>query len=101
MHPAFQATIAALALAAAGCASTPGAARPQASAPSCDAIRAETARVADEKRAALAKEQGAWTAVIPVAVAARYATAKAAASDAEQRLADLRRQSAAQGCAQP
>jgi hypothetical protein len=100
MHRTVHALVAAIALGAAGCASSPDAPTAQASAPSCDDLRAETSRVAAEKRAAVAKEEGAWKAVVPFAVAARYATGKAAASDADRRLAELHRQSATQGCAQ-
>jgi hypothetical protein len=100
MHRNFL-IAAALAATAAGCASVPsGPTGAQAAASSCDAIRAEIARVAADKRAALAKEQGAWKAVVPVAVAAVYASGKAAESDADRKVAELEKQAAAQGCAQ-
>ena len=59
---------AALALAAVGCASVPdGATVPPATA-SCAALGAEATRLAEAKRVAVGKEQGAWKAVVPFAV---------------------------------
>jgi hypothetical protein len=54
----------------------------------------------DNRRAALDKQQGAWKAVIPVAVVGRYARARAEAAEAGQRHADLQREHDARGCAE-
>jgi hypothetical protein len=47
---------------------------------------------------ALERQQHAWQAVIPFAVAARYGSARSAASKAEEQLAALDAASARQGC---
>ena len=89
---------AALALAAVGCASVPdGATVPPATA-SCAALGAEATRLAEAKRVAVGKEQGAWKAVVPFAVAARYASGKAAVDEADRQLAALQARSSRQGC---
>jgi hypothetical protein len=92
----------ALALAAlSGCASLPDAPEPRAAATSCEAIGAEAVRVAEAKRVAVEKEQDAWKAVVPFAVAARYASGKAAGDEAGRQLAALQVRSGQQGCARP
>jgi hypothetical protein len=90
-----------LALAAvllAGCAGTPTNSAPTA-AGDCKVLTASLATTDEERRAALDKQQGAWKAVIPVAVVVRYAKGKADAAEAEQRHADLQRELDARGCA--
>ncbi|WP_280155504.1 hypothetical protein [Piscinibacter sp. XHJ-5] len=86
---------------AAGCASGPGpAGRPPAPAPAdCSAVATEIARVEEARRAAAEKHEGAWKAVIPFAVAARYASGKAAAGEADRQLSELHAESHRQGCA--
>ena len=89
---------AALALAAAGCASVPDAATVPAATASCAALDAEATRLAEAKRVAIEKEQGAWKAVVPFAVAARYASGKAAVDEADRQLAALQARAGRQGC---
>lgn len=98
MKPVIHGLAAAFALAALGCASVPDVATVPASTTSCAAIGAEAARVAEAKRAAVEKGQGAWKAVVPFAVATRYATGKAAADDADRQLAALQARSSELGC---
>ena len=84
-----------------GCASLPDAMPAGAAATSCEAIDAETVRATEARRAAAEKEQGAWKAVVPFAVAARYASGKAAGDEAGRQLAALQVRSGQQGCARP
>jgi len=80
---------------AAGCAGTP--ATP--SYGECVQLEAAIAGAQASQRAALESQQGAWKAVIPVAIAARYATSTAALADSEQRLEVLRGEAARRLCA--
>jgi hypothetical protein len=90
--------LAALALTT-GCASSPATTRTAAAAiGGCSEVDSEIVIVEEEQRSALGKQQDAWKAVIPFAVAARYAGGKSAAADAEERLKELREQSVRQGC---
>jgi hypothetical protein len=65
---------------------------------SCSELAAAVARAEGTKRAASDKERDAWKAVVPFAVAARYASNRAAASEAERQLAGLHAEQARQGC---
>jgi hypothetical protein len=79
-----------------GCA---GVARSPAAATSeCSELDTEIATKEEAKRRALQRQQVAWKAVIPLAVAAEYAGAKSAAADADKRLLDLRGEFARLGC---
>ena len=69
-----------------------------ASAPTCSELAASVARAEGTKRAAAEKERDAWKAVVPVAVAARYAHNRAALADAERQLVGLRAEMKRQGC---
>jgi hypothetical protein len=90
--------LAALALAT-GCASSPATTSTPASAiGGCSELDAEIVIAEEAKRSALDTQQGAWKAVIPFAVAARYAGGKSAAAAAEQRLEDLKKESMRRGC---
>jgi hypothetical protein len=84
---------------AAGCASAPA---PQAAAASpftdCAQLRADIADTEASRRAAQAQEQDAWKAVVPFAVAARYARSKSATRDADARLEQLDTAAQRQGC---
>jgi len=96
---AAAAAIAALA----GCASTaqtPSARTDSASAaaPSCAQLDADITQTDEALRTAKVKGQDAWKAVVPFAVAARYASGKAAANDAAQQLEALRAEAARLGC---
>ena len=86
-------------LLAAGCA-TPAATSPAAAEPAadCSALAAQISAMREAKRVAQEQEQGAWKAVVPFVVMARYAGGKAAAGEADQRLAALDEQSGRQGC---
>lgn len=85
---------------ATGCASAPSAdtAPARSAAPDCDQLGAEIAASEEARRAGLEQQKGAWKVVIPFAVAARYASGKAAATQADQRLDDLNAEFARQGC---
>lgn len=84
----------------AGCASAPETAPPAThSALDCSQIEAQIGAAEQARQAALEKEQDAWKVVIPFAVAARYASSKAAVSEADERLAQLRAESTRRGCA--
>jgi len=84
-----------------GCAGKPTRAKAPASPISeCGELQAEIAGVEEAKRSAVARQQAAWKAVIPFAVAARYAGGKSAADDADKRLQQLKHESARQGCNQ-
>lgn len=90
----------AVAALASGCATSPTRPSPATTttAPDCRQLRAEIARTEEARRAALEKEQGAWKAVIPFVVAARYASGKSDAEQADQRLATLNAEFSRQGC---
>ncbi|HEY9063534.1 MAG TPA: hypothetical protein VIO33_01030 [Burkholderiaceae bacterium] len=72
-----------------------------ASAASCAQLDAQIVQAAEARRAAEEKGQNAWKAVVPFAVAARYASGRAAAGEAEDAMAGLREQARRQGCASP
>jgi len=82
----------------AGCASAP-ATRAAPKAADCRQLSAEIASAEEARRAAMEKQQSAWKAVIPFAVAARYASAKSSSGRADQRRAELQTQFKRQGCA--
>jgi hypothetical protein len=84
----------------AGCAGAGTPAAPSAT-PECGELRSSIAATDEARRAALDIQQGAWKAVIPVLVAARYAMGQAEAADAEQRLAELQREFERRGCDLP
>lgn len=67
-------------------------------APTCAQIDEQLARAEEARRAANEKGQNAWKAVVPFAVAARYASGKAASNEAEEAIAGLRSQAALRGC---
>jgi hypothetical protein len=84
---------------AAGCAGPVSAPPPVVAAASdCSAIGAEIARTDEARRDALQQQSEAWRAVVPFAVAARYAKARSAAGEADERLAALKDRSARLGC---
>lgn len=85
----------------AGCASShraPDAPRPAASL-QCSELATEIAQVDRERQQAVEQQQGAWKAVIPFAVAARYAGARSDVGAADERLVELRGEFANKGCA--
>jgi len=86
------------AVALAGCASAPQDAAIVAAATTCSELGAQIAGTEDTRRSAAEKQQGAWKAVVPFAVAARYASGKSAVDEADEQLAALRAESARQGC---
>ena len=100
-HSSIAATLLTLMIAA--CANAPRHS-PQAdevampSAPTCAQLDEQLARTEEARRAADEKGQNAWKAVVPFAVAARYASGKAAANEAEDTIAELRSQAALRGC---
>lgn len=96
MTPRLPLLLLALAVLAPGCASPPPS--PAAAAPGCRQLAAEITRTQETRRAALEKEQNAWKAVIPFAVAARYASGRSAAGKADKRLQELRAEYSRQGC---
>jgi hypothetical protein len=85
----------ALAAMLSACANAP---QPKAIPAECGQLDAQIASTEDARRTALDKQHDAWKAVVPFAVAARHASGKSAAAEAEQRLAELRAASARQGC---
>jgi len=90
----------AVAALAAGCAGAPAASnKPAASTSSpCSRLDVEIADTEEARRAALEKEKGAWKAVVPFAVAARYASGKSAADQADRQLDKLHADFHRQGC---
>lgn len=93
-----------LVLALAGCASAPSPAALESSVadgPDCRQLASAIARTESARRAAVDKQADAWKAVVPFAVAARYANGKADAAEAGMRLDHLRTAAAQQGCDVP
>lgn len=78
----------------AGCANAPTAA----ALASCAELHAQTRHAETELQAAAQQQQEAWKAVLPFAVAARYASGKSATADADRRLAALRAESTQRHC---
>ncbi|UHQ23442.1 hypothetical protein LVB77_01640 [Lysobacter sp. 5GHs7-4] len=85
----------------AGCASIPRSPTPLADIADldCDGLAREQAASERTREAALRARSGAWKAMLPVAVAVRYASAQSALSDAEQRLQQVRGRRDARQCA--
>ena len=69
-----------------------------AASPSCAAISREIAKTEEDRQHAIEEGKTAWKAVVPVAVAARYAASQAQAGAADDRLRSLQAQSGRQGC---
>jgi hypothetical protein len=90
-------SFAALAVLITGCAGTPPAPS-AAAADTCAELRDEIARADAAKHAADEKRGDAWKAVIPFAVAARYASGKAAAGEAARHRDALAAESTRRGC---
>ncbi len=91
----------AVALLAAACAAPPqqaAKADAQASSTDCAATAAALAQVHEAQRHAEAERQGAWKAVVPFVVAARYANASSAESQARERATALEGRLQSQGC---
>lgn len=88
---ALMLTLAALA----ACAQTPPAAP---AADDCHAIASAVEQEQARHDSAEAQRQGAWKAVVPFVVAARYADAKSDLKDADARLQALQAQAREQGC---
>ena len=83
----------------AGCASAPTTREAAvAAARGCSELNAERLAAQDSRREAVGKERAAWKAVIPVAVAARYASAKSKVAAAGRRLAEINAESDRKGC---
>jgi hypothetical protein len=88
-----------------GCASAP--ARPaddaaRAAPPTdCSSLGADLTRAEQALRDAAGKQADAWKAVVPFAVAARYASGKAAVADAQRQIDTLRAAATRQGCDHP
>ena len=72
-----------------------------AASPDCTALDAEIARTAEAQRAAALKQQDAWKAVVPFAVAARYGQGMAQVTESQRRLSELRAQAARLDCREP
>jgi len=81
-----------------GCAGTSPVMSTHAASAGCAEISAEMDRTEAVRRAALAEQSDAWKAVVPFAVAARYAKARSAVSETDERLAALAVQSDRRGC---
>jgi type IV pilus biogenesis protein CpaD/CtpE len=94
-------------LLAAGCASAPASAPPATPAQfaarpvDCSQLDSEIARAEADRLAASEKQADAWKAIVPFAVAARYASGKSAVSEADKQLGALRAAAERQGCAPP
>jgi hypothetical protein len=96
-----MASLFAVAVIVSGCASTPHpASRQQAAASNldCRQLASELASAHEKKRAAVEKGESAWKAVIPIAVAARYASGKKEAAEAGDHVQRLEAEAARQGC---
>ena len=100
VRPAAPACLFALAIAAAlaGCAEPRPAPAPPTAAASCAQLQAERATVAERRRVALEKEHDAWKALVPFAVAARFASGRSAVDEADRQLADLQARATLKGC---
>jgi hypothetical protein len=86
---------------AAGCATpqeAPIASNP-ATPPSCARLAADLATTDEARLAAIEDGRGAWKAVVPFAVAAKYAKSQADVRRAEDRLQSLNAEYSQQGCA--
>jgi len=81
------------------CASTPHGATTVAAETSCTTLATGIADAQAARGAAEAERQNAWKAVVPFAVAARYAKAGTALDVAEQRLRQLHAEAAQKDCA--
>ncbi len=95
--PLWLATL--LAAAFAGCATTTSPAPTTSALADCTVLAARIANADADLRTARDAERDAWKAVVPFAVAARYAKGHSAAGEAEQRLVELQADSARQDCA--
>lgn len=85
----------------AGCASIPRSQTPLAAIAGldCEALVQEQALSERSRDAAQRARSGAWKAVLPIAVGVRYASARSAQSEAEQRLQAIRASRDAHRCA--
>jgi hypothetical protein len=99
----FSVPLTAAALVAA-CAHAPGA-KPDApptpsadAAADCAALGTQIAQAELGQRAAHEQQRNAWKVVVPFAVAARYAGARRAGADADERLAELQAAFTRRGC---
>jgi hypothetical protein len=91
----------AAALLATGCATQPAttASRNATESFDCTLLAKEIALARETRRNAQQKEQDAWKALLPFAVAGRYASAHADVSQADQLLARLEADATRKGCA--
>ncbi len=64
----------------------------------CLQLAAEVDRTDEARRAAVDEGDKAWKAIVPFVVLARKASSKAAVDEADRKLAELKAQSARQGC---
>jgi hypothetical protein len=91
-----------IALSVGGCASTPPAQKAPLAATKppadCGRLHAEIASSEQDKREAAEKQKGAWKAVVPFLVAARYANGKSGVGEADERIEKLQAQLRQQGC---
>jgi hypothetical protein len=79
----------------------PAAATANAAETDCTQLELERARTEQAKRSALEQGDKAWKAIVPFVVLARKASSKAAADEADQKLAGLRQQSLRLECSPP
>jgi hypothetical protein len=98
--PLSVTSLVALTTLAAGCASAPAAAHTPSSATArdCRQLGAQISSTEQARRAALEQEKNAWKAVVPFAVAARYANGRAAVEKADRQLEKLRAEFHLKGC---
>ena len=81
-----------------------GCAEPRASVPAptagttCAQLEAERTMAVERRRVALDREHDAWKALVPFAVAARFASGRSAVDEADRQLADLRARASLKGC---
>lgn len=95
------ASLFAVAVVVAGCASTQPPANTISATADCRDLGIAIANAETEKQAAREKESGAWKAIVPFAVIGRYASGKAAGEAADKRLDKLRATSSQRGCTGP
>jgi hypothetical protein len=87
-----------LLLLSAACASTPESQAPLSAPADCAQLSAAIRAAQDERRVAVETRDGAWKAVLPVAVVGRYVMGSSQADAADRRFSALSNLAAANGC---
>lgn len=85
-----------------GCASAPSRTPPlpaSSASTDCAELGRQVAALEQQRQDAAARRSGAWKAVVPFAVAGRYASGRSAEAEAQRGLEAARQQMVRQGCA--